>query len=52
MPMSKLYTYRVEFIINFVRYAETVECVTAQQARRLIQDRHPNANIVNVKEIK
>ena len=50
--MSKLYTYRVEFIIQFTRYAETVECITAQQARKLIQDRYPEANIVNVKEIK
>jgi hypothetical protein len=50
--MSKLYTFRVEFVIHFVRYAETVECVTAQQARKLIQDRYPDAIVQNVKEIK
>lgn len=50
--MSKLYTYRVEFVIHFTRYAETIECVTAQQARKLIQDRYPEAIIKSVTEIK
>lgn len=50
--MSKLYTYRVEFVIHFVRYAETVECVTAAQARQLIQQRYPEANIKSVTEIR
>lgn len=50
--MSKLYKYRVEFVMHFVRYAEIVECVTAQQARQLIQARYPEANIVSATEIK
>ncbi len=50
--MSKLYKYRVEFEMHFKRYAETVECVTAQQARQLIQARYPEANVKSVTEIK
>lgn len=50
--MGKTYIYEVEFIIDFVRYKEIVQTITAAQARAFIKQKYPKANVVGAREIK
>ena len=50
--LGKTYTYEVEFIIDFVRYKEIVQTITAAEARKFIKMKYPSANVVGAREIK